>query len=164
MAFRWRADDSPHLVLFRSSFPLKKDVGPTLGKISGSALGYKKLGMVDCRILRGFQPKLVFSFSEDCVVLANCLDSSEIPHYGTSHLCLHKWQSKTLFLEIFDLHSSIVKSVFDCRLSSVFTVCQSMHLGVISEQRNASVSVIWQAAFNKDHLKCSLCQLFIILA
>ena len=30
------------------------------------------------------------------------------------------WQSKTLFLAIFDPHSSIVKSVVDCRLSRVF--------------------------------------------
>ena len=31
----------------------------------------------------------------------------------------NKLQSKTLFLAIFDLHSSIIKSVFDCRLSGV---------------------------------------------
>ena len=31
-----------------------------------------------------------------------------------------KWQSKTLFLAIFYPHSSIVKSVLDCRLSSVY--------------------------------------------
>ena len=30
-----------------------------------------------------------------------------------------KWQTKTLFLAIFDPRSSIVKSFFDCRLSSV---------------------------------------------
>ena len=30
-----------------------------------------------------------------------------------------KWQSKPLFLMIFDLRSSIVKIVFDCRLSGV---------------------------------------------
>ena len=30
-----------------------------------------------------------------------------------------KWQSKTLFITIFDVHSSIVDSVFDCRLSRV---------------------------------------------
>ena len=30
-----------------------------------------------------------------------------------------KWQSKTLFLEIFDPHLSIVKSVFDCCLPGV---------------------------------------------
>ena len=33
----------------------------------------------------------------------------------------NKWQSKTLFLAIFDLHSSIVKSFFDCSLSGVET-------------------------------------------
>ena len=30
-----------------------------------------------------------------------------------------KWQSKTPFLSIFDLRSSIVDNVFDCRLSGV---------------------------------------------
>ena len=30
-----------------------------------------------------------------------------------------KWQSKTLFLLIFDLHSLIVDSIFDCRLPDV---------------------------------------------
>ena len=30
-----------------------------------------------------------------------------------------KWQSKRLFLEIFDPRSSIVKSVYDCRLPDV---------------------------------------------
>ena len=34
-----------------------------------------------------------------------------------------KWQSKTLFLAIFDQCSSIVKSVFDCRLSGVVSQC-----------------------------------------
>ena len=29
------------------------------------------------------------------------------------------WQSKTLFLAIIDRHSSIVKSVYDCRLSGM---------------------------------------------
>ena len=33
-----------------------------------------------------------------------------------------KWQSKTLFLAIFDRHLSIVKIVFDCRLSGVIGV------------------------------------------
>ena len=31
-----------------------------------------------------------------------------------------KWQSKTLFLSIFDPSSSIVKSVFDCHLPSLW--------------------------------------------
>ena len=31
----------------------------------------------------------------------------------------NQWQSKTLFLSIFDLRSSIVESIFDCRLSGV---------------------------------------------
>ena len=35
-----------------------------------------------------------------------------------------EWQSKTLFLSIFDPRSSIVKSVSDCRLSSVVLLRQ----------------------------------------
>ena len=34
-----------------------------------------------------------------------------------------KWQSKTLFLAMFDPRSLIVKSVFDCRISGVLKVC-----------------------------------------
>ena len=37
-----------------------------------------------------------------------------------SRLTGDKWQSKTLFLAIFDPHSAIAKSVFDCHLSAVF--------------------------------------------
>ena len=37
----------------------------------------------------------------------------------TEFSIVDKWQSKTLFLVIFDPRSSIVKSVFDCRLSDV---------------------------------------------
>ena len=36
-----------------------------------------------------------------------------------------KWQSKTLFLAIFDPRSSIVKSVFDCRLPGVVILTSS---------------------------------------
>ena len=32
-----------------------------------------------------------------------------------------KWQSKTMFLAIFHQRSSIVKSVFDCRIFGVYT-------------------------------------------
>ena len=35
-----------------------------------------------------------------------------------------KWQSKTLFLAIFDPRSSIVKSFFDCRLPGVVMLHQ----------------------------------------
>ena len=34
----------------------------------------------------------------------------------------NKWQSKTLFLVIFDQRLSIVKSIFDCRLPGVMSV------------------------------------------
>ena len=32
----------------------------------------------------------------------------------------NKWESKTLFLSIFDPHSSIVDNVLDCRLPGVY--------------------------------------------
>ena len=38
------------------------------------------------------------------------------------HLTSDKWQSKSLFLVSFDLCLSIVKNIFNCRLSSVFFV------------------------------------------
>ena len=38
------------------------------------------------------------------------------------HLTVDKWQSKTLFLSIFDPRLSIVDYVFDCSLPSVFDV------------------------------------------
>ena len=49
-----------------------------------------------------------------------------------------KWQSKTLFLVIFDVHSSIDKSVFHCHLSGVLLILLMskpqnillMHLGL----------------------------------
>ena len=37
-----------------------------------------------------------------------------------------KWQSKTLFLLIFDLHSSIVDYLFDCDLPGVVSQMQSL--------------------------------------
>ena len=43
-----------------------------------------------------------------------------------------KWQSKTLFLSIFDPRSSIVDNVFDCRLTGVITQLE------IREQRSSS--------------------------
>ena len=51
-----------------------------------------------------------------------------------------KCQSKTLFLAIFDPHSSIVKSVFDCRLSGVsivfFTFQENEKLKKLQGPRN----------------------------
>ena len=40
-----------------------------------------------------------------------------------------KWQSKTLFLAIVDPHSLIVKSIFECLLSSVFIIRTLCNLG-----------------------------------
>ena len=48
------------------------------------------------------------------------------------HLTGDKWQSKTLFLAIFDPCSSIVKSVFDCRLSGVISLCTELSADVFS--------------------------------
>ena len=42
-------------------------------------------------------------------------------YVGQNKLETDKWQSKTLFLAIFDPRSWIVKSVYDCRLSGVVT-------------------------------------------
>ena len=39
-----------------------------------------------------------------------------------------KWQSKTLFLALFDPRASIVKSIFDCRLSGVMIAKRQIHV------------------------------------
>ena len=44
----------------------------------------------------------------------------------------NKWQSKTLFLSIFDPHSSIVDKVFDCRLSDVCPLCYDNYRNYIN--------------------------------
>ena len=45
-----------------------------------------------------------------------------------------KWQSKTLFLAIFDPHPSIVKSVFDCRLTGVITTDKTCANKIVPNQ------------------------------
>ena len=40
----------------------------------------------------------------------------------------YKWQSKPLFLAIYDPSLSTVKSIFDCRLPDVISVCDSFFL------------------------------------
>ena len=42
----------------------------------------------------------------------------------------NKWQSKMLFLAIFDPHSSIVKRVFDCSLPGVISLLHQQGLRV----------------------------------
>ena len=54
------------------------------------------------------------------------------------HRSGNKWQLKTLFLAIFDRHSSIVKRVFDCRLSGMF---YTYHTGL---QGSRLVKIPWQ--------------------
>ena len=57
------------------------------------------------------------------LILLTTVDQKELETAFSIAICPpigDKWQSKTLFLAIFDLCSSIVKSVFDCRLPDVF--------------------------------------------
>ena len=43
-----------------------------------------------------------------------------------------KWQSKTLFLTIFDSRSSIVNSVFDCRISGMLLALVIVDMNCLS--------------------------------
>ena len=56
------------------------------------------------------------------LILSTSVDQKSIETEFSIAICRQtgdKWQSKTLFLEIFDPRWSTVKSVFDCRLSVV---------------------------------------------
>ena len=55
-------------------------------------------------------------------ILTRNLDQKLLETEFLISICRHtgdKWQSKTLFLSIFDPHLFIVDSVFDCRLPGV---------------------------------------------
>ena len=55
-------------------------------------------------------------------ILSRNVDKKSLETGFSIAICRHngdKWQSKTLFLSIFNPRSSIVDSVFDCRLSGV---------------------------------------------
>ena len=55
-------------------------------------------------------------------ILSRNVDQKSLETEFSIAICRHtgdKWQSKTLFLSIFDPRSSIVDSVFDCRLPGV---------------------------------------------
>ena len=62
-------------------------------------------------------------------ILSRNVDQKSIETVFSIALCRHagdKWQSKTLFLSIFGPRSSIVDSVYDCRLPGV-TTCTSQY-------------------------------------
>ena len=55
-------------------------------------------------------------------ILSRNVDQKSLETEFSITICRHtgdKWQSKTLFLSIFDQMSSIVDSAFDCRLTGV---------------------------------------------
>ena len=55
-------------------------------------------------------------------ILSRYVDQKSLETEFLIAICRHtgdKWQSKTLFLSIFDLPSSIVDSIFDCHLPGV---------------------------------------------
>ena len=58
-------------------------------------------------------------------ILSRNVDQKSIETVFSIAICRHtgdKWESKTLFLSIFDPRSSIVDNVFDCRLPGVVSV------------------------------------------
>ena len=63
-------------------------------------------------------------------ILSRNVDQKSLETEFSIGICLHtgdKWQSKTLFLLIFDPHLSIVNSVFDCRLPGVILFKKLFH-------------------------------------
>ena len=62
-------------------------------------------------------------------ILSRNVDKKSLETEFCIAICRHtgdKWQSKTLFLSIFDPRSSIVDRVFDCRLSGVILSNKNM--------------------------------------
>ena len=63
------------------------------------------------------------------LILSTNIDQISLEIEFLIAICGGKWQSKTLFLAIFDQRLSIVKSIFDCHLKvsycvwSLFLVC-----------------------------------------
>ena len=58
-------------------------------------------------------------------ILSRNVDQKSLETEFSIAICRHtgdKWQSKTLFLSIFDPRSSIVDSFYDCRLPGVVIV------------------------------------------
>ena len=58
-------------------------------------------------------------------ILSRIIDQKSIETVFSIAICHHtgdKWQSKTLFLSIFDARSLIVDNVFDCRLPGVLLI------------------------------------------
>ena len=58
-------------------------------------------------------------------ILSRVVDQKSIEAAFSIVICRHtgdKWQSKTLFLSIFDPRPSIVDNVFDCRLPGALSV------------------------------------------
>ena len=67
-------------------------------------------------------------------ILSRNVDQKSIDTMFLIAICRYtgdKWQSKTLFLLIFDPCSSIVDSVFDCRLSGAFVYFLILPSGLI---------------------------------
>ena len=68
-------------------------------------------------------------------------------------ICLQigdKWQSKTLFLSIFDRRSSIVKNVFDCRPSAVCSFTENCIFGTGSLEECAGIPLF--IAMTANHI------------
>ena len=59
------------------------------------------------------------------IILSRNVDKKWLDKAFLIAICQH-WQSKTLFLAIFDQPLLIIKSIFDCRLSSVVTAKDKM--------------------------------------
>ena len=67
----------------------------------------------------------------ETLILSSNVDQKSLETDFSIDICRltgDKWQSKTLFIAIFDPCSSIVKSVFDCLLSSLVMCYKSIKI------------------------------------
>ena len=71
-----------------------------------SSFSHRVGGNQKCNTIEERRSKIVRNSISDCHLSPYC----------------HKWQSKTRFLSIFDLRSSIVDSIFNCCLPGVILV------------------------------------------
>ena len=108
--------------VFRISFYSVHFISFVFSKLHSLPYFHGFLLVVDCNIVILFSKNVPWSF----VFLRKNIDAERRSKSLETELSIaicrpigDKWQSKTLLLAIFDPRSTIVKSVFDCRLSCV---------------------------------------------
>ena len=83
--------------------------------------------------------------SKTLIISTNVSQKSLETEFSNAICCstVDKWQTKTLFLTILEPRSSIVKSVFDCRLSGVLFPILSIHHGTPTSHVTTKLYVMY---------------------